>query len=111
MDMKTICQNQVEEAKKHKWIMGEKLGKDPGNAAIEEWVNKYAKIYRQEFNACFMSLVQLVSSSLKDKIKEKCPEMKDDDIIILVQMIVEQFTIVWTKECAINESEVHLKEI
>jgi hypothetical protein len=34
--MKRICYNQVEKAKQHKWIKGEKLGYDPGEAAVVE---------------------------------------------------------------------------
>lgn len=111
MDMKSICRNQIEEAKKHKWIMGQKLGYDPGEKAIEDWVNKYAKIYRDEYKECFNYLLGKVFEKIKDDIKEKHPTLTDDDIIGLEKLVIEEFTMVWTKECAINEGDEHLKEV
>jgi hypothetical protein len=111
MDMKTICRNQVEEAKKHKWIMGQKLGYDPGEKAIVDWVTKYAKQYRDEFNVCFENMVNKVAEQSKAKLKERFPMMLDSDIHDFVSIIVEEFTLEWTKECAMNDGDKHLKEI
>jgi hypothetical protein len=111
MDMKAICRNQVEEAKKHKWIMGQKLGYDPGNKAIEDWVLKYAKQYRDEYKECFNLLTSKVFIKIKECIKNKHPSLTDNDIIELEKLIIEEFTMVWTKECAINEGDAHLNEI
>jgi uncharacterized coiled-coil DUF342 family protein len=111
MDMKSICRNQVEEAKKYKWIMGQQLGYDPGNKAIEEWVIKYAKQYRDEHNECFNSLISKVFNKIKVCIKNKHPNLSDNDIMELERLIIEEFTMAWTKECAINEGDVHLTEI
>lgn len=38
---------QAEEMCKHKWIESEKVGYDLGNAAIQDWVKKYAKEFRE----------------------------------------------------------------
>lgn len=38
------------EIEKHKWIEGEKLGRDPGNDAIIDWIRKYAKRFREEWD-------------------------------------------------------------
>ena len=111
MDMKSICRNQIEEAKKHKWIMGQKLGRDPGGQAIEDWVVKYAKQYRDEYKDCLNLLITKVFDKIKDKIKENHPTLTNDDIIGLEKLIIEEFTMVWMKECAINEGDQHLKEI
>jgi len=111
MDMKSICRNQVEEAKKHKWIMGQKLGYDPGNKAIEDWVIKYAKKYRDEYKECLNLIMVKVFNNVKDIIKEKYPALSNDDIISLEKLIIEEFTMVWTKECAINGGDNHLLEI
>lgn len=108
MDMKTICRNQVEEAKKHKWILGQKLGYDPGEKAIEDWVNKYAKIYREEYNMCYESTKKKVLANIKAKIEKG--ELKVDDMAVFVSIIVDEFTTLWVKECALTEDK-HLKEI
>ena len=34
---KDLHQAALEEAERHKWILGVKLGRDPGNAALKEW--------------------------------------------------------------------------
>ena len=110
MDMKTICRNQVEEAKKHKWIMGEKLGYDPGDKAIEEWVNTYAKKYRDEYNKCYVDIKNKVFCKIKERIKEKNGQLTDSDIQDFVSIIIDEFTAIWTKECVSNDTN-HLKEI
>lgn len=109
--MKRICLNQIEEAKKHKWIMGQKLGYDPGEHAIEDWVNKYAKKYRDEYKDCLNKVTTKVYNNVKAKIKEKHDDLTDAEIMLIAKLVVDEFTLVWTKECAINEGDVHLEEI
>lgn len=111
MDMKRICLNQIEEAKKHKWILGQKLGYDPGDKAIEDWVNNYAKAYREEYKACFNELKIKVYNSIKNKLTQKYPSISEDDIQGISNMVIDEFTLIWTKECAMNEGDEHLKEI
>ncbi len=110
MDMKNICRNQIEEAKKHKWIMGQQLGYDPGEKAVEDWVTKYAKKYRDEYKSCFNLLITKVFIKVKEEIKIKYPNLSDNDIIYLEKLIIDEFTMVWMKECVINDDE-HLEEI
>ena len=35
---------------KYKWIESEKAGKDLGEFAINEWISKYAKLFREDWN-------------------------------------------------------------
>lgn len=109
--MKTICKNQIEEAKKHKWIMGQKLGYDPGEKAIIDWVTNYSKKYRDEFNSCFENIINKVVEKYESKFKERFPMMLKSDIHYFASIIVEEFTLEWIKECAMNDGDKHLKEI
>jgi len=45
--MRKAFQAQVQEILKHKWIESEKAGHDLGKAAIEDWIRKYAHLWRQ----------------------------------------------------------------
>lgn len=40
---------QAHEIDVHKWIESEKAGKDLGNDAVMEWIKKYAKDFRKEW--------------------------------------------------------------
>lgn len=39
------------EMEKHKWIESEKAGYDLGNGAIQDWIAKYAKRFREEYTS------------------------------------------------------------
>lgn len=45
--IKKDLQEQFEEMLKHKWIESEKAGKDLGEAAFVDWINKYAEQWRK----------------------------------------------------------------
>lgn len=45
--MRQAFQAQVQEILKHKWIESEKAGHDLGKSAIEDWIAKYAHLWRQ----------------------------------------------------------------
>ena len=49
IEFQEFCRCQVEEIKRHKWIESEKAGHDLGRAAVDDWVKKYAKTYREEW--------------------------------------------------------------
>jgi len=44
-----INQIQISEILKHKWIMSEKEGRDLGEEAVKDWVDKYAPAFREYF--------------------------------------------------------------
>lgn len=46
---KDYMQDQIEEINKYKWIRGEEIGHDPGTSAIKEWISKYAKVFRENW--------------------------------------------------------------
>lgn len=46
-DFKKYMQTQCEEINKHTWIESEKAGYDLGEIAKQEWIEKYAKRFRE----------------------------------------------------------------
>jgi len=50
-EFKEYLQVQSEEMKKHKWIESERVGYDLGNAAINDWISKFAKQFRQQWES------------------------------------------------------------
>jgi len=44
-----ILRIQITEILKHKWIMSEKEGRDLGEEAVKDWVDKYAPAFREYF--------------------------------------------------------------
>ncbi len=48
--MTDFLKAEIEEMKKHKWIESEKAGRDLGRSAIQDWIKKYAVIFREENN-------------------------------------------------------------
>lgn len=53
MDLKEFMRLECEEMKKHKWIESEKNNKDIGKIAYVNWINKYAKLYREYIESQF----------------------------------------------------------
>ncbi len=47
--MKEFLDAQRVEIERHKWIESEKAGHDLGEAAVQDWINRYAKIFREEY--------------------------------------------------------------
>lgn len=47
--MKKFLDAQREEIERYKWIESEKAGRDLGEAAARDWVAKYAKVFREEY--------------------------------------------------------------
>ena len=43
---------QKEEIEKAKWFEGIRIGRDPGNGFVLEWIKKYAASARDNFAAC-----------------------------------------------------------
>lgn len=111
MDMKSICRNQIEEAKKHKWIMGQKLGYDPGKMAIDDWIKNHAEKYREEYNMCLNTLIVKVYDATKEEIMKLRPDIKANELLQLEKIIIEEFTMIWIKESVVNEENKHIKEI
>jgi hypothetical protein len=104
MDLKTWCKNQAEQAKIYKWNKGVELGKDPGNDAIVEWVEKYAGDYRKEYKACYDNILKKVENSIKDK-----ASITDEQLHSMTKLIIDAFIIEWTKQEAMDIK--HIEEI
>lgn len=113
MDMKKICRNQVELAKAYKWVLGEKLGYDPGDDAIHEWINDHAEEYRERYNRTYESTLRKVKDLVATKLQDiQGVSIPDDKVMDVVKAISDTFTEVWVKEVAIDEqNNQHLDEI
>ena len=48
-ELKDFLKAQMEEIQRHKWIESEKARQDLGDKCILEWIQKYAKIFREEW--------------------------------------------------------------
>lgn len=48
-ELKKFLEAQCAEIQKHKWIESERVGHDLGCNAIQEWIKKYAKLFRDEY--------------------------------------------------------------
>lgn len=109
MDAKTLFKNQAEEAMKYKWIQSQKAGRDLGEEAVVEWVNKYAKEYRQEYNECFRSMVSIVKEEVDTN--EICKNIDPNCLETLTELIIEKFTEKWIIEVAKEKHNKHLEEL
>lgn len=105
MDFKTWCKTQAEEAKKHKWNKGVELGKDPGEQAIVDWVNKHAESYRVEYNQCMLNISQQVFN----KVKNNEYAIDNELLLKITNEVIEEFTKIWVKEVA--KETKHVTEI
>jgi hypothetical protein len=115
MDLKTYMARQIQEALKHKWCKGIEIKGDPGEAAVSEWIMKYAAEYRREYEDSFLTIVRKVRKHLREKglisnACKSCPgleEMLDDMTLV----IIKEFTDQWTEEMAKPDHDSHLAEI
>lgn len=64
---KRYLQRQMEEALRHKWIESEKAGRDLGEAAIQDWVSKYAKKFRRYWERADLEEVKKGMKELNKK--------------------------------------------
>ena len=49
-DRKKYMDSQIEEINRFKWIESEKHGFDLGTSAVHEWICRYAKSFRENWN-------------------------------------------------------------
>ena len=113
MDMKKICRNQAELAKTYKWVLGEKLGYDPGEEAIHQWIQENAEKYRARYNRTYQSTLQKVEAQVTMALQNiQGISIPDEKVGEVVKAICDTFTEVWVQEVAIDEkNNQHLDEI
>ena len=49
IDMKTYIESEKEEMLRYKWIESEKAGRDLGEAALMDWIEKHAASFQKKF--------------------------------------------------------------
>jgi hypothetical protein len=110
MDQKKICQNQVEEMKRHRWIESQKAGRDVGREAFEDWIKKHAEKYRKEYNETYEEMINRVTKSVEESVKVKFHKFSSEEMKEITKIIVDKFTELWTIDLA-NNSNKHIEEI
>jgi len=111
MDLKTYMTNQVRAALEYKWNKGIQMGRDPGPAAVSEWIEKYADKYRKEYDKCFEDMVEATFQAVSKRSGEVCPSCSDERLRKMSRLVVEEFTRLWFMEMAKNGHSKHVEEI
>ncbi len=111
MDMKTLMRNQIQEALKHKWFKGIKIGRDPGPEAVSEWINTYAATYRKEYDECFDVLLKSTLEASQPRLKEACPCCTKEKSTIMAKIVLEEFTNIWIFEMTKTDHNKHVDEV
>jgi hypothetical protein len=111
MDMKTLMRNQIQEALKHKWFKGVEIGRDPGQEAVGEWIDKYAVTYRKEYDECFAELLTATLEKSLPKVREMIPGCSKEALAETARIILEEFTRIWFLEMAKSNHNNHIEEI
>lgn len=96
MDMKTFCKRQVEEALRYKWIQSQKVGRDLGDAAIHEWVKKFAAQFRKDYNQTYISMVEAVAIATIKELSKNNIQVDEKLVQIIVKISIDKFTEKWT---------------
>jgi DNA-binding transcriptional regulator PaaX len=111
MDMKTLMQNQIREALKHKWFKGIEKGCDPGPEAINEWIDTYAETYRRDYDECFAALLAATMEKAFPKLQDVFPDFDRDKMARMARIILEEFTKIWFLEMTKSDPNNHMEEI
>jgi hypothetical protein len=114
MHFKTFLLHQKEEIEKYKWIESQKAGHDLGEAAVRQWVEKFAKEYRETYEDIFNELVKETADKCKNKLKEKLPGVSDELWNYVFAEVINNFTELWLKEmtcCCDQAKKKHIEEI
>jgi hypothetical protein len=111
MDMKTLMRNQIQEARKHKWLKGVETGRDPGREAINEWIERYASTYRKDHDECLAGLVEATLEKSSPRLREIDPSLNKGKMARMAEIILEEFTNIWFLEMTHPNHAHHLDEI
>ena len=108
MDMKSYCYRQIEEAKKYKWIQSQKAGHDLGDAAVTEWVKKFAAKFREDYNEVYASMVEYVAVETIKELKKNNVNVDDKLVEKIVKVAIDKFTAKWTVEMAKDNRNIQM---
>ena len=111
MDLKTYMTNQVRAALEYKWNKGIQIGRDPGPAAVSEWIEKHAEKYRKEYDECFEAMVEATYRAAAKRSAEVCPLCNEEKLKKMSRLVVEEFTRLWFTEMSKNGRSKHMEEI
>ena len=114
MDLKHYLLHQKEEMEKYKWIKSQQAGRDLGEQALHEWVEKYGKAYREAYRQEYKEIIEKVSAECKKELKEKLPGVSDELWEFVFNKVIDKFTEVWAKDMCTESNRLkksHLEEI
>lgn len=115
MDLKSYVLHQKDEMLKYKWIRSQQEGRDLGEAALREWIEKYGKQYREAYNEEYQALINKIAAECRKDLEEKLPGVSQELWDYVFKKIIDKFTEQWMKEIAKGESsgkrKTHLEEI
>lgn len=107
LNQKTLCEE-------YKWFKGIEMGRDPGDAAVKEWIDNYAAKYRKNFEDVYSILVNETAKRCRKDLKDKLPGVSEDLWHFIFERIIAEFTDLWSKEICLEEDEEkkkHLEEM
>jgi len=114
MHFKLYLLHQRRAIERYKWLRGQELGYDPGEKAVQEWIEKYAAEYRKEYEEVYQQAIKSTSQECIDKLKKKAPEISDELWVFIFEQIIESFTEVWLRDistCQNDKEKKHLEEL
>lgn len=115
MNMRQYMENQITEILKYKWIMGEKLGHDPGEEAVKEWIKRYGAQYRKEYEDVYDVILNKMLNSIKPDVENLLDESpcngSEEQLKDLIKLIVDEFTTQWLMEKINDPDNKHLDEL
>lgn len=114
MHFKLYLLHQRQEIERYKWLKGQELGRDPGEEAVKEWIDKFAAEYRKEYEEVYNQAIQATSKDCIEKLKKKVPGVSEELWGFIVAQIIESFTEVWLKDictCQNDTEKKHLEEL
>jgi hypothetical protein len=115
MDLKSYLLHQKEEMLRYKWIKSQEAGRDLGEQALHEWIEKYGKEYREAYNQEYQELIKKITDECRKQLENKLPGVSPELWDYVFKTIIDKFVENWTKEIAKGESsgkrKTHLEEI
>ena len=72
-----FLEKQKKEIEEWKWQEGLRLGCDPGEESVKEWIQKYAKIYRKNFVLSDFKNSLLELKTIRDNIQGHITKIGD----------------------------------
>jgi hypothetical protein len=101
MELKRYMERQVEAAKQHKWCLGVKTQRDPGEAAIREWIRTHGEQYRKEYEATYLRITEEVFHEVK-----QLTPLDEDHLRMITEYVIDAFLEKWIVDMSMEKAHV-----